>query len=151
MNWTLHFFPLKFSLWMWHGPKVHAFWHKKQLQIIYDIWCIHCIIVTIWNFDHLITLKRLQIELVINHFMYLDCLFTFWPFDQDGNLKMFPWNYILPKNYNNYKYFKHYNDFCLKWVHSNVFLPVMWHFDLCKITRFNYMCDYINFINDIFI
>jgi len=124
---------------------------KKQLQIIYDVWCIHCIYITIWNFAHLITWNWLQIELVINHFMYLDCLFTFWPFDRDGNLKMFALNYIFPKKKFNYKYFKHYNNFCLKWVDSNVFLPFKWHFGLWKITRFNYMCDYTYLINDIFI
>jgi hypothetical protein len=30
-------FSFKFYLGMWHGPEVHVFWHKKQLQITYDI------------------------------------------------------------------------------------------------------------------
>jgi hypothetical protein len=90
--WIGHctFFHLNFVYECGMDQKYMCFGIKKQLQIIYAIWCIHCIYITIWNFDHLITLKWLQIELVINHFMYLDCLFTFWPFDWDGNLKMFP-------------------------------------------------------------
>jgi hypothetical protein len=56
--WIGHstFFHLSFVYECGMDQKYMHFGIKKQLQIIYDMWCIHCIYVTIWkfwSFDHI--------------------------------------------------------------------------------------------------
>jgi hypothetical protein len=102
----------------------------------------------IWSFDHIKVVANWTSHKSLYVSWFFVYILTIWSGWKSWNVSL---KLYIAKKYNNYKYFKHYNNFCLKWVDSSVFLPFIWHFDLCKLTRFNYMCDYINFINDIFV